>query len=148
LSEKASILLKSGRILTAGSSSLCGVNLTPEKTYLITGKVVAGKARVSLCNYITPWNQLTVRQKKGFRLLYRQNCQCEIMSCPWWKQCPKEEKPTNGCQWEGNVTDCQAKHGICMRSPHGGCIWSTDRKFNECTKMQRRLRDEKLRREP
>jgi metalloproteinase inhibitor 3 len=78
MSEKASVVLKAGRLLTGGSSSLCGVDLQPEETYLITGRVVAGQAYVSLCNYITPWTHLTVRQRKGFRLLYRRGCLCEV----------------------------------------------------------------------
>jgi hypothetical protein len=82
MSEKASVLLKSGRLVTAGSSSMCGVDLRPEETYLITGKVVAGQASINLCNYITPWTDLTVRQKKGFRLLYRQGCLCEVRCLP------------------------------------------------------------------
>jgi len=64
--------------VTAGSSSMCGVDLKLEETYLITGKVVAGQASINLCNYITPWAHLSVRQKKGFRLLYRQGCSCEV----------------------------------------------------------------------
>lgn len=78
MSDKASVVLKAGRLVTSGSSATCGVQLQPEKTYLITGRVVAGQAYVSLCNYITPWTHLTVRQKKGFRLLYRQGCRCEV----------------------------------------------------------------------
>lgn len=78
MSEKASVVLKAGRLVTGGSSSTCGVQLEPEVTYLITGKVLAGQAHVNLCNYITNWNDLTVRQKKGFRLLYRQGCLCEV----------------------------------------------------------------------
>lgn len=66
--------------MTAGSSSLCGVDLRPEETYLITGKVFAGQASINLCNYITPWAHLTVRQKKGFKLLYRHGCSCEVRS--------------------------------------------------------------------
>ena len=78
MNQKARILLKEGRLVTAGSSSMCGVDLRPEETYLITGKVVAGQASINLCNYITPWAHLSVRQKKGFRLLYRQGCSCEV----------------------------------------------------------------------
>jgi hypothetical protein len=78
MSEKASVLLKSGRLVTAGTTSMCGVDLKPEETYLITGRVVAGQASINLCNYIVPWAGITVRQKKGFRLLYRQGCLCEV----------------------------------------------------------------------
>jgi hypothetical protein len=78
MTEKARIILKEGRLVTAGSSSMCGVDLIPEETYLISGKVMAGQASINLCNYITPWAHITVRQKKGFRLLYRQGCSCEV----------------------------------------------------------------------
>jgi hypothetical protein len=78
MTQKARIFLKEGRLVTAGSSSMCGVDLKPEETYLISGKVVAGQASINLCNYIIPWAQTTVRQKKGFRLLYRQGCACEV----------------------------------------------------------------------
>jgi hypothetical protein len=78
MTQKARIFLKEGRLVTAGSSSMCGVDLRREETYLITGKVVAGQASINLCNYITPWAHLSIRQKKGFRLLYRQGCSCEV----------------------------------------------------------------------
>ncbi|XP_023727708.1 tissue inhibitor of metalloproteinase isoform X1 [Cryptotermes secundus] len=154
MSEKASVLLKSGRLVTAGTSSMCGVDLRPEETYLITGKVVAGQASINLCNYITPWTDLTVRQKKGFRLLYRQGCLCEITDCPWWRRCPKESLMAESCLWETSINsdsslpDCQANHGICMKTPSGNCGWSTDKKYRECMKNRRRIRDEKLRKEP
>jgi hypothetical protein len=48
MSEKASVLLKSGRLVTAGSSSMWGVDLNPEETYLITGKVVAVLSSINL----------------------------------------------------------------------------------------------------
>jgi hypothetical protein len=78
MTQKARILLKERRLVTAGSSSMCGVDVRLEETYLMTGRVVSGQAYINLCNYITPWAQLSVRQKKGFRLLYRQGCSCEV----------------------------------------------------------------------
>ena len=78
MSDKANLALKSGRLLTGPYSAMCGVDLLPEETYLITGRVIGGKARISLCNYIHPWNQLSVRQKKGFRRLYGQGCHCQV----------------------------------------------------------------------
>ena len=81
MKEKASLALKAGRLMTAGHSSMCGADLQLEETYLITGRLIGGKARISLCSYIEPWKQLAMRQKKGFRLLYRQGCQCEVISC-------------------------------------------------------------------
>jgi len=154
MNQKARILLKEGRLVTAGSSSMCGVDLRPEETYLITGKVVAGQASINLCNYITPWAHLSVRQKKGFRLLYRQGCSCEVINCPWWRHCAKERLMSGACLWgtslnsDPSLPDCHANHGICMKTPSGKCDWSTDKKYRECMKNRRRIREEKLRNEP
>lgn len=154
MSDKATIALKSGRLQTASYSSMCGVDLLPEETYLITGRLVGGKARISLCSYIHPWNQLSVRQKKGFRRLYSQGCHCEIKECPWWRQCPKHTIGNMTCPWEtsissdGSLPDCQQNHAICMKTANGGCQWSTDKNYRECIKTRRRLREEKLRYEP
>ncbi|KAJ9601770.1 hypothetical protein L9F63_000062, partial [Diploptera punctata] len=155
MTEKANVVLKSGRLITGSYSSMCGVDLKPEQTYLITGKVLGGKARISICNYIKPWNEISVRQKKGIRRLYTQGClHCEIRDCPWWRQCPKHTVDNSTCQWETSIRsdsslpDCQEKHAICMKTSSGSCQWSTDKNYRECVKTRRRLRDEKLRNEP
>ncbi|GFG34319.1 hypothetical protein Cfor_08945 [Coptotermes formosanus] len=154
MTQKARIVLKEGRLVTSGSSSMCGVDLRPEETYLVTGRVVAGQAYINLCNYITPWAHITIRQKKGLRLLYHQGCSCAVIDCPWWKRCPKDKRMSDACLWEtslssdSSLTDCQANHGICMKTPSGHCDWSTDKKYRECMKNRRRMRDEKLRNEP
>ncbi|PSN36520.1 hypothetical protein C0J52_25428 [Blattella germanica] len=146
MTEKARVVLKSGRLLTSAQSSMCGINLNVEETYLITGRVYAGKARISLCGFHQPWNQLTIRQKKGFRLLYRQGCNCE---------CPKESSPSDICAWEtssysdsSSLHDCQQKHAVCMKTVSGGCGWSVDKKYRECMKTRRLMRKEKLDNEP
>lgn len=154
MTQKARILLKERRLVTAGSSSMCGVDVRLEETYLMTGRVVSGQAYINLCNYITPWAQLSVRQKKGFRLLYRQGCSCEVIDCPWWRQCSKDKIVSDACLWEtslnsdSSLPDCQANHGICMKTPSGNCGWSTDKNYRQCMKNRRRIRDEKLRKEP
>lgn len=78
MSEKAKIALKSGKLLTAVSESLCGAELEVGKVYLITGRVQGLQAYISLCNFVKPWNNLTNRQRKGFRLIYSRGCNCLV----------------------------------------------------------------------
>ncbi|CAG2056998.1 unnamed protein product [Timema podura] len=161
--QKAAILLKSGRLVTSGMSSMCGVDLKLEETYLIAGHVSAGQARISLCSFIQPWRETSVRQRKGFKLLYKQGCNCKIVNCPWWRDCKDKaqmsvigEKNTskNLCQWKTSVSshqtlpDCQGMHSICMKLPGGGCGWTNDRQYHACMKTRRRMRDEQLAKEP
>jgi hypothetical protein len=78
----------------------------------------------------------------------------QITNCPWWMRCPKESLMAESCLWETSISsdstlpDCQANHGICMKTPSGNCGWSTDKKYRECMKNRRRIREEKLRKEP
>nr|CAD7462910.1 unnamed protein product [Timema tahoe] len=161
--QKAAILLKSGRLVTSGMSSMCGVDLRLEETYLIAGHVSAGQARISLCSFIQPWREISVRQRKGFKLLYKQGCNCKIVNCPWWRDCKDKaqmsvigEKNTskNLCQWKTSVSshqtlpDCQGMHSICMKLPGGGCGWTNDRQYHVCMKTRRHMRDEQLAKEP
>jgi hypothetical protein len=77
----------------------------------------------------------------------------QITDCPWWRRCPKESLMAESCLWDTSVNsdsslpDCQGNHGICMKTPTGNCGWSTDKKYRECMKNRRRIRDEKLRKE-
>jgi hypothetical protein len=78
----------------------------------------------------------------------------QIIDCPWWRRCPKESLMADSCLWETSINsdsslpDCQAYHGICMKTPSGNCGWSTDKKYRECMKNRRRFTGEKLRKEP
>lgn len=78
MSEKAKIALKSGRLLTAASGAMCGAELEVGKVYLITGRVLGLQAFISLCDFVKPWNNLTNRQRKGFRLIYSRGCDCSV----------------------------------------------------------------------
>uniref|UniRef100_T1JKL0 NTR domain-containing protein n=1 Tax=Strigamia maritima TaxID=126957 RepID=T1JKL0_STRMM len=76
-SKKSKLALKRGQMWSAKDDGLCGVDLRPNVKYLVTGRVDAGKAFISSCNYYQEWSKLTTKQKKGFRLLYQQGCECK-----------------------------------------------------------------------
>lgn len=124
MSEKAKIALKSGKLLTAVSDSLCGAGLEVGKVYLITGRVQGLQAYISLCNFVKPWNNLTNRQRKGFRLIYSRGCNCLISNM--YHLPPRK----NVCSW--NYTTCQQNYGICLQSPSGQCNWSKSIDLKRC----------------
>lgn len=129
-------VLKAGNLSTPMSDSLCGVDLTPGSTYVLSGRLVHGKAYVQLCDMVERWDQVSRRQRKGLRLLYRQSCQCEVvMGMPH----PGYPVPSDLCLWYTQPwrkgfenEDCQASHAICMQQPAGHCGWTVDKFYRSC----------------
>lgn len=75
---KSDAALKENVMWTSAMDSMCGVKLNIGKNYLIAGNVLNGKARLSACGYVSEWSKVTKRQRKGFRLLYRRGCNCDV----------------------------------------------------------------------
>ncbi|RZC33743.1 TIMP domain containing protein [Asbolus verrucosus] len=88
LSEKATVALKSGRLLTATDEAMCGVNLEVGKLYAISGTVYSLKAHVNLCGMAIQWKDLTRRQRKGLKVIYKHGCDCRVDYCKH-KRCAK-----------------------------------------------------------
>ncbi|GLV44389.1 Tissue inhibitor of metalloproteases [Carabus blaptoides fortunei] len=124
LSEKAKVALKSGRLLTALSGAMCGVQLEIGKVYLITGRVSGLQPYISLCGLTKPWREVTSRQRKGFRVIYSRGCDCKISFYSFYPM--SKDK----CVWDN--MSCQRDHGICLRSPKGQCNWSKSLDLKKC----------------
>ncbi|XP_023561724.1 metalloproteinase inhibitor 4 isoform X2 [Octodon degus] len=66
-------------IYTPFDSSLCGVKLevNSHRQYLLTGQVLSdGKVFIHLCNYIEPWEDLSLVQRESLNHHYHTNCGC------------------------------------------------------------------------
>ncbi|KAJ2947029.1 hypothetical protein O0L34_g16374 [Tuta absoluta] len=113
---KAAVALKSGRILTPSQDSLCGVNLRPRETYVITGSVLHLQAHMGLCGYVNKWREVTPRQRKGFRMLYKQGCTCKV------HMTRRRTKSPNTCVT--NYDECYERHGICLHDHQQRCRWT------------------------
>lgn len=124
VSEKARVALKSGRLITALSGSMCGVQLEVGKVYLITGRVMGLQPHINLCGLTKPWREVTSRQRKGFRLIYARGCDCKIS---FYSYHPMSK---DKCAWDN--MSCQRDHGICLRSPKGQCNWSKSVDLKKC----------------
>ncbi|KAJ3643252.1 hypothetical protein Zmor_025976 [Zophobas morio] len=102
LSEKASVALKSGRLLTATDEAMCGVNLAVGKLYAISGSVNSLKAHINLCGMAIQWKDLTRRQRKGLKAIYKHGCSCRIDFCKGRKctKMPDSCMMTSNCHAE------------------------------------------------
>lgn len=74
MSETANELLKHGRIFSSDSDAMCGIDLRPGELYLIA----ASGINVGICNFIQPYSQLTIVEKRGFAGGYKKGCECSV----------------------------------------------------------------------
>ncbi|KAL3269078.1 hypothetical protein HHI36_008161 [Cryptolaemus montrouzieri] len=129
ISEKAYVALKSGRIVTSKYESSCGLQLEIGKLYAITGRVLSLKAHVNMCGYAEKWENITKRQRKGLRKMYRYGCTCKIKRCRA-KHCPKN---ANACNW---TSGCQTQEGICLRQSNDNCNWTKNSALKKCLRNE------------
>ncbi|XP_050499663.1 tissue inhibitor of metalloproteinase [Diabrotica virgifera virgifera] len=132
VSDKGVLALKSGRLLTPKYGAMCGVDLEVGKLYVISGNIVTLKAQINMCGMRTEWNQLTRRQRKGLRVLYRHGCTCKIRRCSLGKRCYRQR---DSCTWRNS---CETKEGICLRQPNKSCMWARTRLLTTCSREWRR----------
>ncbi|KAI8428935.1 hypothetical protein MSG28_007553 [Choristoneura fumiferana] len=121
---KAVVALKSGRILSPLYDSMCGITLQPRETYVITGRIVHLQAHVNLCGYINKWREVTPRQRKGFRHLYKQGCSCKV------KSLTRRFGSHNTCYTRND--ECYERHGICLHDRQGQCHWTRAPALTRC----------------
>lgn len=125
---KAALALKSGRLLTPSEDSLCGVSLQPRETYVITGHVDHLEAHIHLCGYTAKWRDVTPRQRKGFRLLYKQGCTCKVHT--------RYHHTTSPNTCVSNYNDCYERHGICLHDRERRCRWTRAPALTRCLQAQ------------
>uniref|UniRef100_A0A8D2PZJ2 Metalloproteinase inhibitor 4 n=1 Tax=Zosterops lateralis melanops TaxID=1220523 RepID=A0A8D2PZJ2_ZOSLA len=114
-------------VYTPFDSSLCGVKLEAnnKKQYLLTGKMDDGKVLIHLCNYIEPWDDLSLSQKKSLNQRYQMGCGCKITTC---YMVPCSITAPNECLWtdwliERRLYGHQARHYACIKRSDGTCSW-------------------------
>ncbi|CAG9770559.1 unnamed protein product [Ceutorhynchus assimilis] len=134
ISEKGQVALKSGRIHTPIDSAMCGVNMKVGTLYVISGRIESLRAHTMMCDMIKEWKNLTRRQRKGLRQMYKRGCSyCTVKRCLGWgaEKCDKGSKLKDFCKWNSN---CQTNDGICLRQANGSCNWNKNRQLNNCLK--------------
>ncbi|XP_076236931.1 tissue inhibitor of metalloproteases [Calliopsis andreniformis] len=141
---------KQNTLFTPSMEGLCGVHLKIGETYVIAGKIMDGKIRLSICGLAKPWSEVPNRQRKGFRGLYHRGCACEIHFTPWWRKgAVLDSVGRKQCLWESTPgpQHCQEQYGMCMAGP-GGCSWIPSVPYKNCIKEHQRKREQQRLREP
>nr|XP_061805738.1 metalloproteinase inhibitor 2-like [Nerophis lumbriciformis] len=110
---------------TAPSSAACGVNLTSDVEYVITGGLDSnGSLHVSLCNYFKWWDDLSATEKEGLVLTYQLGCDCAITRC---NSVPCSSSPAE-CLWPDFLMEKVFRHFTCIKRSDGSCAWYRGRR--------------------
>ncbi|KAH1009721.1 hypothetical protein HUJ04_002035 [Dendroctonus ponderosae] len=128
ISEKGLVALKSGKIHTSIYGSMCGVQLTIGKLYVLSGTINSLRAYVNACNMIEEWKHLTKRQRKGLKLMYKHGCSCKVKNC-LYHRCNNSFKQRDSCVWNST---CETLDGICLRQANGSCMWNKNKMLTAC----------------
>ena len=78
------------------------------KKYLMSGRVIRNKPYINMCDWNSPWKDITYVQTWGLQRYYEKNCQCKMVSEANYT--PQKDK----CKWQVLKSDCQSKNGICI----------------------------------
>lgn len=108
MSDKARIDLKHGRVFTSLYDSMCGVKLEVNQVYVIMGF----SPRLSMCNFIKKYSDLTIVMRRGIAGGYKKGCACDVMPCYREGACEQYE---GECLWNPH-SDCETDYGSCIPS--------------------------------
>ncbi|XP_040146923.2 metalloproteinase inhibitor 4 [Ictidomys tridecemlineatus] len=115
-------------VYTSVNTSLCGTRIAvnSKRQYFITGNVLdGGKIFINMCNYIQPWENVSMAQRESLNHHYLFNCDCEVTIC-YSPTCNKSMR--NQCLWtdwllERKLYGNQAHHFFCKKNEDGSCKW-------------------------
>ncbi|XP_030633723.1 metalloproteinase inhibitor 4-like [Chanos chanos] len=115
-------------VYTSVYSSLCGVKLdaTNKVQYLLSGNMWSdGKVSIGLCDFIEPWDNLSLSQKKNLNYRYQMGCDCRIATC---YSVPCSTTTDNECLWtdwliDNSLSGEQARQYACIKRTDGSCSW-------------------------
>uniref|UniRef100_A0A182NL89 NTR domain-containing protein n=1 Tax=Anopheles dirus TaxID=7168 RepID=A0A182NL89_9DIPT len=133
MSDEARKLLRNGKLYTASSSSMCGITLEPNKLYAIA----ANSDEVGLCDFVRPYADLSIVEKRGLAGIYRKGCRCKINQCMGYK-CNQR---VASCNWTPFAAKgiCETSYGSCV--PAGivkedgtpiKCHWRRSPRYGQC----------------
>ncbi|KAL4655854.1 metalloproteinase inhibitor 4, partial [Arapaima gigas] len=115
-------------VYTPVFSSLCGVKLDSSNKvqYLLSGNMLNdGKVSIGLCDFVEPWDNLSLSQKKNLNYRYQSGCDCRIATC---NTVPCTTSEDSECLWtdwflDNSLSGEQARHFACIKRSDGSCSW-------------------------
>ncbi|KAI8490737.1 Metalloproteinase inhibitor 3 [Branchiostoma belcheri] len=122
-------------VYTMAETSLCGIDkeLKAGQLYLLAGYIYKNKMHVGLCSWVSPWEEVTEKQRRGLKYMYRDNCECAIQPCLRGKTCTPWDDKT--CLWDDmHTTDCTRRLSACVKnSATDSCSWFVHQAMRDCT---------------
>ncbi|XP_061701096.1 metalloproteinase inhibitor 2-like [Syngnathoides biaculeatus] len=111
-----------GSVFTATNSAACGVNLVNGTEYLLPGRLDDnGLLHVSLCSFVSRWEDLSATQKRGVMQRYQLGCDCKITFCSS-TPCGTTQSE---CLWTDFLMGQLFRHFTCIKRSDGCCGWFT-----------------------
>ncbi|XP_026096529.1 metalloproteinase inhibitor 4-like [Carassius auratus] len=113
------------RVYTNEMSSICGVRLAFGE-YLLSGSILPEGFFISMCDYIEPWDKLSLMQKENLKYRYLKGCTCTIFTCI---EKPCQPSTKNLCILTDWTSLWPYEEGIsvnqsaCIRHSNGSCGW-------------------------
>lgn len=111
-------------VVTYARVYVSGVELKPNRAYLLMGKVIKNRLWLTSCNLHQEWESITLFQRAALKKYYQMNCDCRVQVC-FHTDCQKEKVP-GGCMWRPRTlppsTDCGVKHRYCKKKDRK-CVW-------------------------
>ncbi|EAU75995.2 AGAP003319-PA [Anopheles gambiae str. PEST] len=133
MSDEARQLLNHGKLYTSTMDSACGIKLKPSTLYAIA----ANSEQVGLCDFIRPYDELSLVEKRGLAGVYRKGCKCKINHC-WDDKCHQR---LGSCNWTPFAPKgiCETSYGSCVPAgvtkKNGApikCHWRRSPRFGQC----------------
>ncbi|XP_035891029.1 tissue inhibitor of metalloproteinase isoform X2 [Anopheles stephensi] len=130
MSDEARQQLRHGKLYTHAMGSMCGIKLEPNKLYAIA----SNSAQVGLCDFVRPYSELSIVEKRGLAGIYRKGCKCKIDVCTR----PKCTQKVGSCSWSPYST-CETSNSSCV--PTGivnedgtpiKCHWRRSLRYMQC----------------
>ncbi|XP_051769327.1 metalloproteinase inhibitor 2-like [Ctenopharyngodon idella] len=110
-------------VYTSEMFSLCGTRLNHDQ-YLLSGHF--HKFFVSMCDFIVPWNKVSLMMKNNLKYRYQMGCDCKIFRCTG-EHCLPNTK--NECILTGRSSYYSPAGPVhdyaCIRHSNGSCSWYT-----------------------
>lgn len=130
MTDAAQNVLKHGRLSTALSDSMCGVDLEVGKLYVVAGK----GSKLTLCDYIKEYQKMSIIERRGFAGAYRKGCKCKVNLNFTGRLVQKPDS----CQWSP-FKKCETNFSLCVpvtyRTPEGlvsHCHWRKTPPYKAC----------------
>eukprot|EP00062_Callorhinchus_milii_P025810 gi/632987203/ref/XP_007910662.1/ PREDICTED: metalloproteinase inhibitor 2-like [Callorhinchus milii] len=113
---------------TRNSGRLCGY--TPKDNYRNEDYLLSGmretsiSIRVTSCDFVMPWKELTEYQRNSMQQKYSDGCECEIIPC-YSKPCKPSRHWETQCIWEleNSRSGQRYDYRACLKTSSGTCKW-------------------------